>query len=234
MRSQNISKIFRGMLIVGLIVVFGGASKCNWFAPKIKLPDTKLTLGDPVTLTISLKGQEITVGAKLPIPDIEGACVELIPQIGNTPASILLSVPAKAFDNPLFRLRDPGTLPGGRPLPKVAEGKLPAVALVVPQWNNVVFYLGLEVAGLFVPTKGKDPDLQITFPISDDSGRQIGFITRITQENGENGGYFVSFNWNLATTTPQIGMARIHEEDLAHVELEGIPYDMRDVFEVTE
>ncbi|MBI3017327.1 MAG: hypothetical protein HYY62_04965, partial [Deltaproteobacteria bacterium] len=101
-------------------------------------------------------------------------------------------------------------------------------------WNNIVFYLGLEVAGVFAPTKGKEPDVQITFPISDNAGRQIGFITRIPQENGDNGGYFVSFNWNLATTNPPIGAARIHEEDLAHVELEGIPYDMRDVFEVAQ
>lgn len=229
--GSKLSKVSRIMVIVSLIFVFGGAKKCNWFAPKIKLPDVKLTFGDPVTLTIPLKGQEILVGVKLDIPDVTGAFVELIPQVGNTPASVFLSVPAKAFDSPDFRLRDPGTLPGGRPLPKVSEGKLPAVALVVPQWNNIVFYLGLEVAGLFVPTKGKDPDMQITFPISDNSGRQIGFITRIPQENGENGGYFISFNWNLATTNPPIGAAHIHEKDLAYVELEGIPYDMRDVFE---
>ncbi len=235
MGSQKISKIIRMMTIVSLIIVFGGANKCNWFAPKIKLPDVKLTFGDPVTLSIPLKGQEILVGAKRDIPDVTGAFVELIPQVGNTPASVFLSVPAKAFDSPAFRLRDPGTLPDGRPLPKIADGKLPAVALVVPQWNNVVFYLGLEVAGLFVPTKGKEPDMQLTLPISDNAGRNIGFITRIPQQNGDNGGYFISFNWNVATTNPAIGTAAgIHESDLAHAELEGIPYDMRDIFEVAQ
>ncbi|MBI3019398.1 MAG: hypothetical protein HYY61_05860 [Deltaproteobacteria bacterium] len=234
MGSQNIFKAVRLMAIISLIFVFGGAEKCNWFAPKIKLPDVKLTFGDPVTLSIPLKGQEILVGIKLDIPDLEGSFVELIPQAGNTPASVFLSVPAKAFDNPPFRLRDPGTLPDGRPLPKIADGKLPAVALAVPQRNNIVFYLGLEVAGIFVPTKSKEPDVQLTLPISDNAGRNIGFITRIPQSNGDNGGYFVSFNWNVATTNPPLGAARIHEEDLANAELEGIPYDMRDVFEVAQ
>lgn len=236
MGSQKISKAIQMMAIVSLIFVFGGAEKCNWFAPKIKLPDVKLTFGDPITLTIPLKGQEILIGAKRDIPDLTGAFVELIPQVGNTPASVFLSVPSKEFDSPAFRLRDPGTLPGGRPLPKIADGKLPSVALVVPQWNNIVFYLGLEVAGIFTPTKGKEPDVQLTLPISDNAGRNIGFITRIPQENGGNGGYFVSFNWNVATTNPPMsrGAARIHEEDLANAELDGIPYDMRDVFEVAQ
>ena len=233
MTRQTVRQITQTTALISLILVFGGASKCNWFAPKIKLPDVKLTFGDPVTLTLPLKG-EILVGTKLDIPDVTGGFVELIPQVGNTPASVLLSVPAKAFDNPNFRLRDPGTLPGGRALPKIADGKLPAAALVVPQWNNVVFYLGLEVAAVFVPTKSKEPDVQLTLPISDNAGRNIGFITRIPQENGDNGGYFVSFNWNLATTNPPLGAARIHEQDLAHVELEGIPYDMREVFEVAQ
>ncbi|HBQ20579.1 MAG: hypothetical protein A2Z91_07330 [Deltaproteobacteria bacterium GWA2_38_16] len=232
MNTKNLYKAGRMMAILSLIIVFGGAWKCNWLNPKIKLPNVKVTFGDPVTLSLPLSGQEITVGAKLDVPDLEGAFVELIPQIGNVPATVFLSVPAKVFDNPAFRLRDPGTLPGGRPLPKVAEGKLPAVALEVPQWNNIVFYLGLEVAGLFAPTTGKEPDVQLTLPISDNSGRNIGFITRIPQENGANGGYFVSFNWNLATTNP--GEAIIHRSDLANASIEGIPYDLSEVFETSE
>ncbi len=227
------SRIARLCLVVSLIVVFGGASKCNWLKPKIKLPDVKLTFGDPVTLSIPLKGKEITVGVRMDIPDLTGAYVELVPQVGKNDPYVFVSVPSKEFENEKFRLRDPATLPGGRSLPKIVEGKLPGVSFEVPQWNNMVFYLGLEVAGVFVPTRGKEPDVNMTIPFSDNSGRQIGFVSRIPQENGANSGYFVSFNWNMATTNPLGGYASFHERDLENVYWEGQgPIDMRDVFEL--
>lgn len=225
------SKLIHLCLLFSLILVFGGASKCNWFKPKVTLPDVKLTFGDPVTLSIPLKG-EVSVGVKMDIPDLAGAYVELVPQVGKKDAYVFISVPSKEFENEKFKLRDPATLPGGRALPKIAEGKLPAVAITIPQWNNVVFYLGLEVAGVFTPTRSKEPDVNLTLPFSDNSGRQIGFITRIPQENGANSGYFVSFNWNMATTNP-LGQASFHESDLANGYWEGQgPIDMRDVFEL--
>lgn len=233
MTFRALWKISRVLIMCSLVVVLSGASKCNWFKPKIQLPDVRVTFGDPVTLILPLKDLEITVGIRIPIPDLEGAFVELTPQIGANPSTLVLSVPAKAFDNPAFRLRDPATLPGGRPLPKIGDGKLPAVGLEVPQWKHIVFYLGLEVAAVFVPTQGKDPDVQITLPITDPNGKDIGFISRIPQDNnGQNGGYFVSFFWELATSLPPGQFGTIRPDGLTRVELEGIPYDLRDVFEV--
>lgn len=235
MQKSFLWKISRLSVICSLVIIFGGASKCNWFKPKIQLPDVRIAFGDPVTLTLPLKDLEITVGVRIPIKDLDGAFVELIPQMGNNPATVILSVPAATFDNPAFRLRDPATLPGGRPLPRIVEGKLPAIALEIPQWRHIVFYLGLETAAIFVPTKGKDPNVQITLPISDGSGRDIGFITRVPQDNsGQNGGYFVSFFWELARSLPAGQFGRIRPEGLTRANIEGMLFDMSDVFKVTE
>lgn len=222
---------FKKFKFLSMFIVFGlltMAAKCSWFSPDVQFPelkDIKLTFGDPVTLSIPLKGQNIKFGVKVQIPDLEGAYVELIPKIGDKAPVVFLSVPRDVFDNDKFRLRDPATLPGGRELPKVATGKLPAVALQVKEWNDVVFYLGFEVAGVFIPTKGKDPDLEITLPMSDNNGRQIGWWTRIPQDTAQsNGGYFISFNWNLVTTSPARRTAQcagLHSDDYAKAEING-------------
>jgi len=213
------------------MIILSGALGCT--KPKIKLPDIHMKFGDPVELTLELKG-EIFAGIQIPIPDLDGAYIELVPNnpVTGMPGKLILSVPAEQFDNEYFRLKDPLTLPDGRPLPNIVDDKLPAVALQIPEWHNVVFYLGLEVAAVFVPsTITFDPDLQITIPFSDSSGREVGFLTRIPAIDGENGGFFASFNWELAISNPE-GIATIHGDDLRYGLLNGKPIDLRKFFKL--
>ncbi|OGQ14992.1 MAG: hypothetical protein A3B70_04295 [Deltaproteobacteria bacterium RIFCSPHIGHO2_02_FULL_40_11] len=214
-------KSIKNLSFITLVVLFGMAAKCQFLNPKVKLPNVTLTFGDPVTLTIPLNKQEVTVTATIPIPDLEGAFLQINPTTKDKPGEVVLTVPRSAFDNPNFRLRDPATLPGGRALPNVPEGKLPHVAINVEKWHNVTFYLGVEVAALFIPTD-KGDDVELTLPITDNSGRDIGFITKVpTDANKQNHGYFVMFNWNLATTNPLNGTATLRNEDIHRVKVNG-------------
>lgn len=208
---------------------------------KIKLPKINLKFGDPVVLTLELK-QMIKVGGKFAIPDLKDSYVELIPTNAHTnaPAMVILSIRADQFENDHFKLHDPTLLPDGRPLPKI-QGKIPSLAIEVPELYNITFYLGIEVAAMFIPTTiNFEQDAEITLPFSDSSGREVGFLTRIPTINGQHGGFFVSFNWSLAVSNPNDN-AVIREEDLRHAFINdprakkwgyesGKPVDLSNVF----
>lgn len=219
-------------------LMIAGLSGCGKI--KVVVPQVHLTFGDPVELSFELK-EEVGVGGRFPIPDLEGAFLEIVPNNPATkaPAQIVLSVPRSQFENEKFKLRDPQALPDGRPLPRVS-GPLPAVAIQVPEWNNITFYLGPQVAAIFTPSAAKfDPDQEITVGISDNSNRQVGFVTRIpVDKNKQNGGFFVQFFWNQ---TGEVS-ATIHESDLQHGYVNApeygydgsSPVDLRDIFELAQ
>ncbi len=232
MKKQRLFKVCRLLAISSLILVFSGASRCS--GPKIKLPDVQFTFGDPVTLSFQLKN-EVIVGARLPIPDVEGAFVELVPEFGTQPPRVLFSIPASQFDNDKFRLRDPKSLPDGRPFPSYVDKNLPAVAIEVPMLKHITFYLGKEIAAMFVPTNRIfDPDAEITVSFSDNAGRLVGYITRIPTVNAKNGGFFVAFHWDLAISNPNGGVATIKLQDLQNGMLNGFPYDLSEIFETRD
>lgn len=233
MKNRTPFKACRLLAISSLIFVFSGISQCPVPKPKITLPDIRFTFGDPVTLAFDLKN-EVIVGAKLPIPDLEGAFVELIPQFGPTPPSVLLSIPAAAFESDKFKLRNPKALPDGRPLPSYIGQNLPSVAIQVPMLKNITIYLGREIAAMFVPTnRAFNPDAEVTISFSDNAGRLVGYLTRIPAVNGANGGFFVAFHWDLAISNPNGGVATIKLQDLKQGTINGFPYDLSEIFELS-
>lgn len=232
MKNRTPFKVCRLLAISSLILVFSGVSKCP--APKVQLPDIHFTFGDPVTLSFDLKN-EVIVGAKIPIPDLEGAFVELVPQFGLTPPSVLLSIPAASFESDKFKLRNPKALPDGRPLPSYIGKNLPSVAIQVPMLKNITIYLGREIAAMFVPTNRPfNPDAEVTVSFSDNAGRLVGYLTRIPAVDGANGGFFVAFHWDLAISNPNGGAATIRLQDLKQGTINGFPYDLSQIFELAE
>ena len=83
---------------------------------------------------------------------------------------------------------DPLTLPGGRALPGVASGTLPAIAFTIEKFHNISMYLGPEVFGVFVPVKlGLEGSILSARFYSDE--KRIGNISIVGEdENGENAG----------------------------------------------
>lgn len=230
MKKQRLFKACRLLAISSLILVFSGASRCGG-GPKIKPPDVEFTFGDPITLSFQLRN-EVVVGVKVPIPDLPGAFIELVPEFGTQSPRVLLSIPASQFDNDKFKLRDPKSLPDGRPLPSYVSENLPSIAIEVPMLKHITFYLGKEIAAMFVPTNQIfNPDAEVTVSFSDNAGRLVGYITRIPTVEGENGGFFVAFHWDLAISNPNGGVATIKLQDLQNGMLNDFPYDLSEIFE---
>ena len=92
------------------------------------------------------------------------------------------------FNGDLQRL-DPQALPGGRPLPGVPSGSLPAIAFSIEKFYGMGFYIGKSVFGLFVPIKGLGIGNSVVTARFYSSGSRVGNISLVGEDtNGENSG----------------------------------------------
>jgi hypothetical protein len=139
------------------------------------------------TFTMSLVIQNATVqgGVRLPIPHMPNSYLEVGPDLQSNGLLIstgLAAADIAAISNGSIVLLDPQSLPGGRPLPGVSAGTLPAIAVEVPSWDHMVFYVGPSVFGLYVPVNLGLPGYMATFRFYDNSGNDIGNISVVGQD----------------------------------------------------
>lgn len=88
-------------------------------------------------------------------------------------------------------LLPPQFLPGGRNLPGVASGSLPASAFTIPEFHNLTAYVGKDVFGIFIPVKFEIDDYIGTFRfhIGKKRAGNISIVGR--DSNGENSGFLL-------------------------------------------
>lgn len=160
--------------------------------PKVNFVDNKLTMA------VVLKNVQLDVGARIPVPHMPNSYLEMGPDFQSNGLMINVGVDAndvKALAGNSSNLLDPTTLPGGRPLPGVALGQLPGMAIQVPKLENLVFYAGPEVFGVFVPVRLPWKDYMGTFRFYDGSGDQIGNISIVgTDAQDKNSGFLLLVN----------------------------------------
>ncbi|MGZ3744300.1 MAG: hypothetical protein ACXVB1_16440 [Pseudobdellovibrionaceae bacterium] len=87
---------------------------------------------------------------------------------------------------------NPARLPNGDPLPQIASGELPSVAVAVPGKNNVKFnfYIGVNVVGIYVSSP-YDPYMELHFPIRR-GVETIGYFHSVPAKSGFDGGFFLN------------------------------------------
>ena len=86
----------------------------------------------------------------------------------------------------------PQTLPGGRALPGVGGGEIPALAITVPKWDNTTIYFGPSVFGVFIPVKMGLPNFIGTFRFFDQSGKDVGNLSVVGEDSqNKNSGFLV-------------------------------------------
>lgn len=146
-------------------------------------------------MTVVLSQVNLNEGLRIPIPKLPNSYVEVGPDLQSN--GMLISLGLSVTDlvglmNGKILLVDPLTLPGGRALPGVIAGYLPGVAVEVPQWDHMVFYMGTNVFGAFVPVKIPLQNYMGTFRFFDSSGDQIGNISVVGEDStGANSGFLL-------------------------------------------
>jgi hypothetical protein len=165
-----------------------------------------LVVNDGLLVTMIFEQIAIDGGLRYEIPEYQESYVEVGPdlQSGGTLMSIFVSF-ADVFDNDGYlKSLDPQALPGGRPIPGLASGTLPAVAFSIPEFNNIAFYLGNDIYAIFVPVKLGIQNAIATFRFYSDGKRQGNISIVGEDQDGDNSGIFLA----LDLTTKSAKLAR--------------------------
>ena len=147
------------------------------------------------TMSLVIQNVNVQGGLTLPIPHMPNSYLEVGPDLQSN--GMLIQVGMSVSDLAALAkgnviLLDPQSLPGGRPLPGVAAGTIPAVAVEVPKWDHMVFYVGPNIFGIFVPVNLGLPGYIGTFRFYDNKGNDIGNISIVGQDtNKKNSGFLL-------------------------------------------
>jgi len=161
--------------------------------PKVTLLQDNLQI-DMVFENVQLDG-----GLRYNIPKYKYSYLEISPDLQSNGTLMSISVSLKDIvDGNLDKL-DPQKLPGGRNLPGVSGGSLPAVAFSIEKFHNMSFYLGKNVFGIFVPAQvGVDGAIaSFRYYVNNKAAGTISLVGN--DEKGENAGVLLMLNLTGST-----------------------------------
>ena len=174
-------------------------SNYNLEIPGVDGPHITL-LGDVVLISVVFENIQLDGGLRYNIPKYPNSYIEISPDLQSygTLMSISISVD-DIFAGGMDQL-DPQTLPGGRPLPGVATGRLPAVAFSIEKFRNMAFYLGPKLFGVFIPVKNLNMQGAMLSSRFYSNGKRTGNISLVGEDTNEkNGGFLLMLDMNSQT-----------------------------------
>jgi hypothetical protein len=140
-----------------MILTLGFASSCGNNSGKnieiagIKGPNVSL-MQDSLLVSMVFENVQMDGGLRYNIPKYKYSFLEVSPDAESNGTLMMISISLQDLVGGGLDQLDPQKLPGGRNLPGVVGGKLPAVAFSIEKFNNMSFYLGKDVFGIFVPS----------------------------------------------------------------------------------
>jgi hypothetical protein len=144
---------------------------------------------DNVLISMVFQSIQLDGGLRYNIPKYPNSYLEISPDLQSAGTLMAISISLKDALNTNLQLLDPQTLPGGRSLPGVAGGRLPAVAFSIEKFNNMSFYLGPKIFGVFIPLKSLGIGSSIITARYYTGKNRIGNISLVGEDaNGENAG----------------------------------------------
>lgn len=106
---------------------------------------------DNLMVSMVFENIQLDGGLRYAIPKYPNSYLEISPDLQSTGTLMAMSISLDDLVDEDLQHLDPQTLPGGRALPGVKSGSLPAVAFSIEGFYNMAFYLGKDVFGFFVP-----------------------------------------------------------------------------------
>ncbi|MBY0415097.1 MAG: hypothetical protein K2Q18_13080 [Bdellovibrionales bacterium] len=116
----------------------------------VKGPTVSL-LQDNMMISAVFENIQLDGGLRYNIPKYKYSFIEISPDLESAGTLMQVSISLKDIVDGKLDQLDPQQLPGGRPLPGVASGSLPAVAFTIEKFKNMSVYLGKDVFGIFLP-----------------------------------------------------------------------------------
>jgi hypothetical protein len=182
------------LIAVSLLSGCGKGTTKNVKIDGVKDP-TVGAIDNKLTMAVVLENVSFDGGGRIPIPKMPNSYVEVGPDLQSEGMLISVGVDMRdiaALTHGAINVLDPLTLPGGRPLPGIAQGWMPGLAVQVPKWDNIVFYLGTNLFGTFIPVKLPWQNYMGTFRFYADNNQRIGNISIVGLDNdNKNSGFLL-------------------------------------------
>lgn len=188
--NKTMQKYF--FILITLLAGLGLFSGCkkgeNVKVPGVDGPYLSL-VRDNIIISGVFKDIVVNGGLRYSVPHYPNSYIEISPDAQSSGTLLSASVSLDDVYGGDFGDLDPQQLPGGRPLPGVTGGSLPAVSFTIEGWNNMRFYIGPDVFGIFFPTKLDLGGAILTSRYHSKDGTRAGNMSLVSNdENDENGG----------------------------------------------
>lgn len=187
------------LTICGLAMFSVSCGDGNVSIPGVDGPNVHL-VEDNVIISMTMQDLYMDLGATYYIPKYPNSSISLAPAIDGMGSVLQFNVSLDDMFSSDVQELDPKTLPGGRMIPGVAEGALPAVAFSLEdKMKGVAFYVGPKIFGIWIPLpKFEIYGLSWTKAFSAGSKR-VGSISMFGKNmDGEHSGFFLALSTKTA------------------------------------
>jgi len=164
---------------------------------------------DNVLISMVFQNIQLDGGLRYNIPKYPNSYLEISPDLQSAGTLLAINVSLKDVFNTNLQTLDPTTLPGGRALPGVAGGRLPAVAFSIEKFKNMSFYLGPKLFGVFIPVKSLGIGSSIITARYYTGSNRIGNISLVGEDaNGEHSGLLLMLDMSSSVQTQLKAVAK--------------------------
>lgn len=154
---------------------------------------------DQILITTVFENISIDGGLRYNLPKFENSYVEVGPDLQSDGTLMAVNISISDLLGDIADILDPQTLPGGRALPGVSGGSLPALAFTIKKWNNVTIYVGKDIFGVFYPFNLDIDGAIATFRFYIGE-KKAGNISLVGKDNaGENSGVLLLLEMDATT-----------------------------------
>lgn len=201
--SKSKVLVLSSVLALGLFSTScgNGTSSSNIQVPGVQNMSVTL-VQDSVLISMVFQSIQLDGGLRYNIPKYPNSYLEISPDLQSAGTLMAINISLKDVFNTGLQTLDPQTLPGGRALPGVAGGRLPAVAFSIEKFHGMSFYLGPKLFGVFLPLKNLGIGNSIITARYFTGSNRIGNISLVGQDaNGENSGILLMLDMSASVQT---------------------------------
>ena len=170
----------------------------------------KITLvQDTVLISVVFQNLQLDGGLRYNIPKYPKSYIEISPDLMSSGTLMAINLSLDDVLNGKLQTLDPQTLPGGRALPGVAGGRLPAVAFTIEKFKNMSFYVGPKLFGVFIPLNDPGIGSSIITARYFVGQNRMGNLSLVGADvNGENAGILLMLDMNAQVKSQLSAVAK--------------------------